>query len=253
MSSLILVPSSIIHELEFEIKEIYLVDSDSEGVTGEVTEPVYYQSAWGEVEYVADFQGQELTLSFDWTGEANGKASYKESFDFDVGYCFEPDEKRNFIFIDEDGDEEDFSVEEIESIAESFEDFRNAAFHLLPRIEEDEVLIEREGTDMKDYEEYIVERDNDVDLRFTGKLLAETSSRDPYNDRGRWFDLSLYQTVGGKFICQKEDITRWQGEHNRNQAEVCQSLEEVKAFFGNGWASKELYANAGIDNTENVE
>lgn len=76
---------------------------------------------------------------------------------------------------------------------------------------------------------------------------------DVYQDGGRWFELTLYQTVGGKYICQKEDVACWQGERNRYSAEVVETLGEVKEFFGNGWVSKELYAEAGIENVIEVD
>lgn len=87
-------------------------------------------------------------------------------------------------------------------------------------------------------------------MKFKGVYLAFATSKDPYNDRGRWFELELWKTVGGKFVCKKEDVTRWQGERNRHNVQVCDNIDCVKAFFGQGWVSKELYAKAGIDNVE---
>lgn len=260
MSDLIKIPSNLLSEISFEIKNIDCKDSNYESfeIPVEIDENViestsYSRSAWGRVEYAADFQGQELMLSFGWQADASEKDSYKDSFDFEVDFAYEPSEERNFIFVDEDGDTEDFSLEEIEDDAEGFEDFRGAAIPLLPVIEEDEVLVEVEVVEMEEVKEFIVERDNDVDLKFKGQRLAVATSKEAYNDRGRWFNLTLYQTIGGKYICQKEDVTCWQGERNRNQAIVCETIDEVKAFFGNGWVSKEIYEIAGIENFETIE
>ncbi len=106
---------------------------------------------------------------------------------------------------------------------------------------------------------FTIKRDNAPDLKFTGELVAAASSSannasSSYSGSvGRWTELSLYRTKGGKFVCQSEGCTQWQGEHNRHAAAVCETPEAVCEFFGSSWLAKELYENAGIDCAERVD
>lgn len=103
-------------------------------------------------------------------------------------------------------------------------------------------------------EEHVVSRDNATDLKFNGSELGYATSNDPYgNDNSRWFELTLYRTVGGKYVCAKKDISRWDGERSRYAADVCDDLDGVIAFFGHGWVSKDLYASAEIEDVELIE
>ena len=80
----------------------------------------------------------------------------------------------------------------------------------------------------------IVKRDNDKDIKFTGNLIAEISSKKPVDDI-RWTELQLYRTQGGKFICSEIGRTTIEGEHNHHKADVCEDHDEVINFFGYGW------------------
>jgi len=237
--------------IDFEIKKIELGESDCNEIDYRVDEdryvPEYQRWCNGSATYIADLRGQKLTIFFDWIANASS-LNYKESFDFDVNYET-PDYRSNFIITDEDGDELKYSVEEIEKEAHTFEDFRNLAQSELPTVGGAEMIDEEsvEG------QEFVVERDDDTDLKFRGYELATATSRDSLKDRGRWLDLVLYQTVGGKYVCSKTEITRWQGERDRHYVLVCSEDAEVKEFFGQGWLSKELYANAGIKNIEVID
>jgi len=107
--------------------------------------------------------------------------------------------------------------------------------------------------------EHILKRDNERDLQFTGVLIASASSSannasSSYSgSTGRWTELFLYKTKGGKFVCKSVGRTQWEGEHDRHKAEVCADVECVCDFFGSSWLAKELYENAGIDCVESVD
>jgi len=257
MKNLIKVPLSALSGLSFRIKGIDLGDTSYDNFDIPIGEDndgqlfntaVYQRSAVGRVEYVAKYLEQELLLSFDWHANVQS-ASYKASFDFDIYIANEPVVEQNFIFIDEDSDEVDMNAEEIENEAGGFEDFRGEARLLLPYCAEYEVL--DDGAPQEDDAEiFQIERDSGSDLKFTGVRLAFVSSRDDYNDRGRWFNLELWRTIGGKFVCKKEEVTLWQGERNTHSVQVCDNIADVIAFFGQNWVSKDLYAEAGIGNVE---
>lgn len=110
-----------------------------------------------------------------------------------------------------------------------------------------------------DMETFTLEVDNAPDIRFTGERIASTASSDnremgSYSGQtGRWTELALYRTKGGKFICHQIGRTRWSGERDRFSGKVCETLDEVKEFFGHRWLAKELYTEAGIDDTVEIE
>lgn len=257
MTNLLKIPMEKIGELHFEIKHLECVDSNYEyfseivGVdpeTDETYESTFYQrDAWGTVSYTAEFEGEKLELSFYWSADASSKKTYKESFDFDVNFAEDLNEEKNFIFIDEDGDECSYSLDEIESEAGGFEDFRSGARQELPYIEDNEILKEKRLVTLYEPEDLVLERDDGVDLEFKGVVLVYTTDKDPYNDRGRWKDFTLYQSIGGKYICQKEEITRWQGERDSSKIMVCNTIEEIKEFFGNNSLSEDIYFKMGMD------
>jgi hypothetical protein len=105
----------------------------------------------------------------------------------------------------------------------------------------------------------LVKRDGDKDISFTGELIAEAetspeTARSAYSvTTGRWVELRLYRTQGGKFICEQVGRTQWQGEHDRYSGAVCEDHAGVIEFFGNGWLAKELYEEAEISAAEEVE
>lgn len=109
-------------------------------------------------------------------------------------------------------------------------------------------------------EQYTVERDGARALKFTGEELASARSHADQamgsswsGSVGRWTELTLYKTKGGKYVCEKIERTQWQGERDRYSGATCDSTEEVMEFFGHGWLAKELYYNADIDDAEEVE
>lgn len=129
---------------------------------------------------------------------------------------------------------------------------------LLPRVITTDIDIE-----MKDLEEavelIILENDNAPSIRFKGELIAEASSSanrasGSYSGApGRWTELKLYRTAGGRYVAQSVGHTQWQGEHTRYAAQVCETAADVIAFFGHGWLAKELYDDADIEDVQDVE
>ena len=101
--------------------------------------------------------------------------------------------------------------------------------------------------------EYNLRVDNSPNMKFTGERIAsassspETSRSDYSGTTGRWTELDLYKTKGGKYICHQVGFTQWQGEHARYSGAVCETEDSVTAFFGHGWLAKELYENADLD------
>jgi len=98
-----------------------------------------------------------------------------------------------------------------------------------------------------------------VNPQRTAEVIAEASSspnnafREYSGTAGRWSELRLYRTRGGKYICEQIGRTQWQGEHDRHSGAVCETEVEVQEFFGHGWLAKELYDDAGIAAVEIIE
>lgn len=146
------------------------------------------------------------------------------------------------IVIDEDGDEV-----EAHDLADYIEhdEFRDVDYSGLQILEVEEVD-EDEGEGEGEDEIMEVASDNSPNLRFKGSVIGFASSH-TFNNDVRWTELRLCKTTGGKFVCEIIGQTRWQDERTRCKAEVCETIEQVKAFFGYGWLAKELYEDAGID------
>lgn len=100
---------------------------------------------------------------------------------------------------------------------------------------------------------------NGPSLKFTGWLIGEASSSDNNASSdfsgtpGRWTELELYETTGGKYICRELGKSRWEGEHTKISAKICDNLDQVKEFFGYRWLAKDLYKDANIDYSVEIE
>jgi hypothetical protein len=106
-------------------------------------------------------------------------------------------------------------------------------------------------------EKFTLEIDDAPSLRFCGELIASAASSASHVGRysgqtGRWTELELYITESEKYICYRIGRTIWAGERDRHSGKVCETLEEVKDFFGHRWLAKDLYADAGIDDAIEV-
>jgi hypothetical protein len=114
----------------------------------------------------------------------------------------------------------------------------------------------REGVKMFNYK---ITRDGKIDLKFTGEMIAHAenspdTARSNYSgSTGRWTELVLYKTKGGKFVCSRIHGTQWQGERDSHEAVVCETEQQVVGFFGVDKLAKELYDDAKIDAAEEVE
>jgi|TARA_R110000823_G_C15542381_1_gene458308 hypothetical protein len=108
-------------------------------------------------------------------------------------------------------------------------------------------------------EAFNLDVDNRPNIKFTGERIAhsgsspDTASSDYSGTTGRYTKLDLYKTQAGKFVCHKIGYSQWQGEHTRYTAEVCDTEAEVMAWFGHGWIAKDLYYEAGIDNSVTID
>jgi len=162
-------------------------------------------------------------------------------------------ERQDIVVIDEYGDELDTC--ELGEIITEHTDIDLLDLSVLGDDETDDIDID-EDSDMKTI---IVKRDNDRDIKSTGETIASVSSsasnaHSGYSgSTGRWTELTLYRTKGGKYICEQIGYTQWEGEKTRYSGCVCETIDQVVEFFGTKWLSKDLYENADIEVAVEVE
>lgn len=106
---------------------------------------------------------------------------------------------------------------------------------------------------------YTLERTNEPALKFLGTLIGEASSgaeraaSDYSGQVGRYQEIELYKTVGGKYVISIANCTLWDGEDDEHIAEVCETEDEIYNFLGYGKMAQELYADAGLEPCELVD
>lgn len=162
------------------------------------------------------------------------------------------------IIVDEEGLEVD-DWELVEYLGDEFSaiDYSSLELELCEVIDID-IDIDTDGD--RDMETFIIEIDNAPNIRFSGEEIAsvESSGNSAIStyfsgQEGRWTELVLYKTKGGKFICHQIGHTNWAGERTRYSGKVCETIEEVKEFFGHRWLAKDLYYEAKIEHITDVE
>lgn len=87
------------------------------------------------------------------------------------------------------------------------------------------------------------------DIAFTGELLSEVDSRDFRVSPGqasRWTELRLYETKGGKYICESCGRSSVPGETDRFNISVANNARDVFKMFRSSYLSKALFEEAGL-------
>lgn len=79
---------------------------------------------------------------------------------------------------------------------------------------------------MTEFTEWVLERDNGVDLAFDGVLLSEASSE--RSNVPRWTEIRIYQTATDRFVCEIVGGSRVEGEVERCRANVFDSAVELR-------------------------
>lgn len=86
---------------------------------------------------------------------------------------------------------------------------------------------------------FTLERTGDLPLTFTGEQLTHAAPGEDFRERWlRWFELSVYRTKGGKYVCAMEYHTSYKNESSIFQAEIidgddpAEECAEVFAHWG---------------------
>lgn len=236
------------HEQSHEVTDQMETPREIWGDDGDYAEQVFMGFSFGWATIISTLDGINI--------------NYTEGFSYDD---YEPDT----LSTDTDGISDVWSIDGVvvtDEDGEQLNAYDLADYLPLSFSEIDYSVLEIEKiTDIdvdeeSDMETFTLEIDNQPNIRFTGELIASASSTDnqavgsSYSGQtGRWTELALYKTQGGKYICHQVGRTRWQGEQDRFSGAVCENTEEVIEFFGHRWLAKELYEYAGICDAINVE
>lgn len=99
-------------------------------------------------------------------------------------------------------------------------------------------------------EQIILKRDDARDLKFTGEEIASYRDDDP---PGRGCITNVYRTKAGNFVVHEHEWTHWQGESDRQSANIFNTPKEVIDHLGAGSEiAKEFCEKLDIDNCEHV-
>lgn len=110
-------------------------------------------------------------------------------------------------------------------------------------VSQDETQPTPEEVPQEQWTQYVIVREGEPDLRFHGKLVDAVRSS-PY--RGRWTEMRVYQTKGGKYVGVKLGCSMWLNETDRAHAQVAGTLEELAGFFGDSLLAKALTRRLGV-------
>ena len=105
-------------------------------------------------------------------------------------------------------------------------------------------------------EQYIIPREGERDLRFTGEHLGKSTSwTHSGSNNNRWAEIVLYKTKGGKYVSVETYVTLWEGESDSSVVYILDKLEAVLDHFEEPWEDyvKEFLKNLNILGYEDIE
>lgn len=100
------------------------------------------------------------------------------------------------------------------------------------------------------FQEVRIQRTNEPDLKFTGKLLGHVRS---VEKNGRFWAYTVFETTGGNLVAVKEGFSRWMDEAKRSDTLVTKDRQELVPFFGSSPLARALYAKLGVDHVTVVD
>ena len=118
-------------------------------------------------------------------------------------------------------------------------------------------------------ETWTLKNDDAPSVRFEGTVIGFVN-HDDYVTRNGYtgsdnYDttLTIYRTVGGKYVCERELISPWSkvdpeqlnGRVHKDvrQVMVCTTEAEVFAFFGHSDLAHKLYQEAGLEDVVEID
>ncbi len=99
------------------------------------------------------------------------------------------------------------------------------------------------------FSQFVIARKDAPDLRFTGTLLTRAATRAV---NGRWAEMHVFKTRGGRFVALKLGRTLWVGESDRVEVQVFETLAQVGEFLGHSALAKFVKDDLGIREFEDI-
>jgi len=106
----------------------------------------------------------------------------------------------------------------------------------------------------KTHTTFVLERTDKPSLKFEGELLGTAEGFEGANEL-QFFSYSLYKTKAGKLVCHSKHIDCYTSPDDVVffGCRIADDISDIIDFFGQTCVAHQLYANAGIDNFENID
>jgi hypothetical protein len=178
------------------------------------------------------------------------RITYSESFEYD---CFEGSSlKTSCEGIDDVWEIEGIEIRDENGETLDWPDFADMIPNAFSRIDYSELNIDQitdiDSTPVDGVDQVTIKNDRAPSLRFSGTPLGSVCNQvnRRVDETERQFKLALYQSAAGKYVCERVGYARWPSENDFHQAQVCDTVADVKAFFGERPLAKELYQLVGL-------
>lgn len=89
-----------------------------------------------------------------------------------------------------------------------------------------------------------------ADVSFIGKLVASADERDDLEvNKSSWLVLNLYKTTTEHYVCERKRLSDSAIGSEINEVVIAPSIDDIKAFFGNGTLAQCLYGKIRVITT----
>lgn len=201
-----------------------------------------------------------FTIQFNWWGVGGKKPNY-DVFDYEVYLNIDNPsfELINAILVDNNG-----RILEIYKQHEAFKEclrgvnWQEEVIDLLPLCIVEKVDGATEQAEDPD-NFLFVRRNNDRSLCFEGDRLAHAtsskvqtanmSSNGSRGPRGRWTEINLYRSNGGKYVCERIDYIRDLKLLESSCGAVCDTFEQAFEFFSRHELAEKPYEAVDIEDS----
>jgi hypothetical protein len=235
------------HQVESEVTDDY------EGV--EVVRIPAISKSIGFIKIRSAIEKCDVCISFSWEASGDTSGTFSDLYNFSITALGEGFVNYRSIFSESSFtlvDEDDTSLS---IYSKKFDDFlQKIQSQWVSRVLE--VCPKESGPEKVDNTEtaakqFIIDRDNDRSLSFSGVLISSSSGKIIRDSLSLSLHVELYKTVGGKYVA----VTRkfYAREDEIVNAMVCRDTLEVQAFLGFNKVTKCIYTVAGMDYLEMVD
>lgn len=93
---------------------------------------------------------------------------------------------------------------------------------------------------------FTLEPINGPAINFSGEEIGSATNKSFDNDV-KWQSAYLFKTINDRYVALIEDVSIFGNESSTSEVKTCETIEEVKAFFGDCDLSREVMTKAGIN------